>query len=99
MQVFGSLGTRYYEIRSRTGIQERTNLMNPTKTAALVLMAAGILALAYGGFSYTQDTHEANIGSMHMSIDETRNVNVPVWAGVGMLLVGGVIFATGWKPN
>jgi len=34
---------------------------------------------------------------MHMSIDETRHVNIPVWAGVGMLLVGGLVFATGLK--
>jgi drug/metabolite transporter (DMT)-like permease len=71
--------------------------MDRTKIAAIVLMVAGVLALAYGGFSYTEDTHEANIGSMHMSIDETRRVNIPVWAGVGMLVVGGLILATGLK--
>ncbi len=71
--------------------------MNGTKTVAIVLMAVGILGLAYGGFTYTQDTHEANIGSMHMSIDETRHVNIPVWAGVGVLLVGGLMFAGGLK--
>jgi hypothetical protein len=37
-------------------------------------MAAGVLALAYGGFTYTEGTHEANIGSMHMSIDDRRHV-------------------------
>jgi drug/metabolite transporter (DMT)-like permease len=71
--------------------------MDKMRTLAVVLAVAGILALAYGGFSYTEDTHEANIGSMHMSIDETRHVNIPVWAGVGMLLVGGLVFATGLK--
>ena len=71
--------------------------MNRTKTVAIVLMAVGILGLAYGGFTYTQDTHEANIGSMHMSIDETRHVNIPVWAGVGVLLVGGLMFAGGLR--
>ena len=71
--------------------------MNSTKIVAIVLIAAGILGLAYGGFSYTEDTHEANIGSMHMSIDETRHVNIPVWAGAGLLLVGGLMFVTGLK--
>jgi hypothetical protein len=78
-------------------IQHRITLMDRTKMVAVALVVAGILALAYGGFSYTEDTHEANIGSMHMSIEETRHVNIPVWAGVGMLLVGGLIFATGLK--
>ena len=71
--------------------------MDRTKIAAIVLMAAGVLGLAYGGFTYTSDTHEANIGSMHMSIDETRHVNIPVWAGIGLLLVGGLVFAGGMK--
>lgn len=71
--------------------------MDRTKIVAIVLMAAGVLGLAYGGFTYTADTHEANIGSLSLSIDDKRRVNVPVWAGVGLLLVGGVIFATGLK--
>jgi len=69
--------------------------MDRTKIASIVLMAAGILALAYGGFSYTEDTHEAHIGSIHLSIDETRQVNTPVWTGVGALLVGSLIVAAG----
>lgn len=71
--------------------------MDRTKIVAIVLMAAGVLGLAYGGFSYTADTHEANIGSMHMSIDETRQVNIPVWAGIGLLLAGGLVFASTMK--
>jgi drug/metabolite transporter (DMT)-like permease len=71
--------------------------MNATKIVAIVLMVAGILGLAYGGFTFTEDTHEANIGSLSLSIDDKRHVNIPVWAGVGMLLVGGVLFANGLK--
>jgi TRAP-type C4-dicarboxylate transport system permease small subunit len=73
------------------------DLMNATKIVAIVLMVAGILGLAYGGFTYTEDTHEANIGALSLSIDDKRHVNIPVWAGVGMLLVGGVLFANGLK--
>lgn len=71
--------------------------MDRMKIAAVVLMVAGVLALAYGGFTYTQDTHEANIGSLSLSIKDKRRVNVPVWAGAGMVLVGGVLFAGGMK--
>jgi drug/metabolite transporter (DMT)-like permease len=71
--------------------------MDTTKIAGIVLLVAGILALAYGGFTYTEDTHEANLGPMSLSIDENRHVNVPVWVGVGMLVVGGLVFATGLK--
>jgi hypothetical protein len=72
-------------------------LMDRMKIAAIVLMVAGVLGLAYGGFTYTEDTHEASIGSLSLSIDDKRHVNVPVWAGVGMLLVGGLMFTGALK--
>jgi hypothetical protein len=64
---------------------------------AIVLLVAGVLGLAYGGFSYTKSTHQADIGSLHLSVDETRHVNVPVWGGIGLILVGGLLLAVGRK--
>jgi len=65
--------------------------MNAIKLAAIVLMVAGILGLAYGGFSYTKETHEAKIGSLELSIKDKATVNVPVWAGVGAIVIGGIL--------
>jgi len=64
---------------------------------AIVLLVAGALALAYGGFSYTSETHEANLGPLEINITEKERVNVPVWAGVALLVVGGGILLTGKK--
>ena len=71
--------------------------MNTQRLVAIVLVIAGGLGLAYGGFSYTRETHEANVGSLHMSVDETRHVNIPVWAGVGALVAGALMLAMGRK--
>jgi hypothetical protein len=71
--------------------------MNMQKLLAIVLLIAGGLGLAYGGFSYTQETHQANVGSLHMSVDETRHVNIPVWAGIGALVAGALMLAMGRK--
>ena len=57
--------------------------MSAVKIAAMALIIAGILGLAYGGFSYTKDTHSAKIGSLELSVQDKETVNVPVWAGVG----------------
>ena len=65
--------------------------MNSMKMIAIALLVAGGLALAYGGFSYTKDTHDADVGPIHMSFDETERVSIPLWAGVGMLVLGGVL--------
>lgn len=62
---------------------------------AIVLIVLGVLALAWGGFSYTKETHEASIGSLSLSVDERRHVNVPVWAGAGSIVIGGLLFVFG----
>ena len=62
--------------------------MNSVKLAAIALIAAGVLALVYGGFTYTKETHEAKIGPLEMTVKDKETVNVPVWAGVGAIVVG-----------
>ena len=73
--------------------------MNPARLIAIVLVVLGALGLAYGGFTYTQDTHTADIGSMHLSVDEKKRINVPVWAGVGMLVVGVLLLGVPGKSR
>jgi TRAP-type C4-dicarboxylate transport system permease small subunit len=65
--------------------------MSAVKIAAIVLIAAGILGLVYGGFSYTKQTHEAKIGSLELSVQNNETVSVPIWAGVGAIVVGGLL--------
>ena len=55
---------------------------------AIVLFVVGLLALVYGGFSYTKETHDAKLGPLEISISEKQRVNVPLWAGVVMLVAG-----------
>jgi hypothetical protein len=69
--------------------------MNSVKIAAIVLIVAGALGLAYGSFSYTKETHEAKLGSIELSVKEKQTVNVPVWAGLGAIVVGGVLLLFG----
>ena len=64
--------------------------MNSIKIVALALIVAGILALAYGGFSYTKETHKADIGPLHIQVSEEEQVNIPLWAGIASV-VGGVL--------
>ena len=62
--------------------------MNPVKGFAIVLLAAGIAGLAYGGFTYTRETHSTHIGPIELNVKDKRTVNVPVWAGVAAIVVG-----------
>ena len=65
--------------------------MSAVKMVGIVLIVAGILGLVYGGFSYTKETHELKIGSLELSMKDKETVNVPVWAGVGAIVVGGLL--------
>jgi TRAP-type C4-dicarboxylate transport system permease small subunit len=65
--------------------------MNAIKLFAIVLLVAGALGLAYGGFSYTKDTTAVKVGSLELSVKEQKQVNIPMWAGVGAIVVGGLL--------
>jgi LPXTG-motif cell wall-anchored protein len=65
--------------------------MGAQRIVAVLLIVAGTLALAYGGFSYTKETHQVDVGPLHMEVAEKQQVNVPVWAGVGAIVVGGLL--------
>ena len=67
--------------------------MKGTKLLGAVLLALGILALAYGGFSYTKKTDEVNLGPIHFEVQDKERVNIPLWAGVAIAIVGGVLLA------
>jgi uncharacterized membrane protein len=64
------------------------------KLLGFALLALGVLALVYGGFWYPNETTKAEIGPLKVTVQEDKHVNVPVWAGVLLIAVGGVIVGT-----
>lgn len=73
--------------------------MNTIKIAAIALIVAGVLALLYGGFSYTKETHQAKVGPISLSVQEKETVNIPVWAGVAGIVIGGALLLFGGKGS
>jgi len=69
--------------------------MTPVRVIAILLIVAGIAALVFGSFSYTKERHQADIGPLELSVEEKETVNVPVWAGVAAILVGGGLLFVG----
>lgn len=65
--------------------------MSAIKILGIVLIVAGGLGILYGGFTYTQDTHEARLGPIELTVKDKKTVNIPMWAGVGALAVGAVL--------
>lgn len=73
--------------------------MNGLRLAGLVLIVAGVLALAYGGFSYTRQTQKAQIGPIELSVSERGNVNIPLWAGIAAVVGGGALLVLGGRKS
>ena len=73
--------------------------MGTTKIVAIVLVAAGVLGLIYGGFSYTKDTTALKLGPIELTVKEKQTVNVPLWAGIGAIVVGGLLLVLGNKKG
>ena len=65
--------------------------MNALKILGVVLIVAGVLALVYRGFSYTKETHDAKLGPIEFSVKEKETITIPTWAGVGAIVVGGIL--------
>jgi hypothetical protein len=71
--------------------------MSAIRIAAIVVIVAGILGLVYGRFRYTKETHEAKLGPIELSVKDKQTVSVPVWAGVGAIVIGGALLFVGGK--
>jgi len=73
--------------------------VNAMKMLGIVLIVGGILGLVYGGFTYTKETHEAKIGPLVLSVTDKETVNVPIWVGVGAIVIGGLLLVFGSKRS
>ncbi len=71
--------------------------MDFKRIVAIVLIVAGALGLIYRGFTYTTESHQANVGSLQLSISKRDRVDIPVWASVGVLVLGVGILVVGSK--
>ena len=73
--------------------------MNTAKLVGIILIAAGAIGLIYGSFSYTKDTSAVKLGPLELTVKEKETVNVPVWAGIGAIVVGGLLLVMGGKKG
>lgn len=71
--------------------------MNALKMLGIALLLAGVLSLIYGGFSYTKNTTAVKLGPIELTVKEKQTINVPIWAGIASIAIGGVLLVMGSK--
>ena len=60
------------------------------KMLGIILIALGLLGLAWGGLRYTTRETVVDLGPIHATRDKTHNLPVPPLAG-GAALIGGIV--------
>ena len=68
-----------------------------TKILAIILIVGGALSLAYGSFSYTKDSTALKVGPVELSVKEKKTIDVPIWAGLAAIAVGGLMLVWGTR--
>jgi uncharacterized membrane protein YidH (DUF202 family) len=65
------------------------------RALGIILIVLGVLALAYGGFTYTHEKKVVDLGPIQASRKETNKVPLPPILGVVAVIGGGVLLFTG----
>ena len=64
--------------------------MKPAGIIGILLIAIGIIALAYGGITYTKREKVIDAGPLQVSADREKTIPLPPILG-GICLVGGIL--------
>jgi drug/metabolite transporter (DMT)-like permease len=67
--------------------------MKLRRILGIALFAAGLLALIYGGFTYTEERHDVDVGPIEFAVEDKERVNIPVWLGAVAAIAGVVLIA------
>lgn len=71
--------------------------MTPIKLIGILLIVAGGLGLAFGGFSYTKETTGLKLGPLELKVQEKQTVNIPLVLSAGGIILGVVLLALGGR--
>jgi len=71
--------------------------MTATRIIGIVLLVLGMAGFFTGGFSFTKNTTQAQLGPIKLQVQEKEDVNIPQWLSLGAMVLGGVLLALSFK--
>ena len=78
-----------------TADHERYDYMKPVTVLGIVLVILAIVGFSVGGFSFTHEKKDVDLGPVQISHDQKKNVSIPPamgWialvGGIGLIVVG-----------
>ena len=69
------------------------------KTIGLALAVIGLIMTLYTGFTYVTREKIVDIGSVEITAEKDNTASWSPFIGVGIMLIGGVVFLYGKKSN
>ena len=67
------------------------------KTIGIIIIIIGLLMTLYTGFNYVTREKIVDMGDVHMTMDENHTTNWTPFLGIGIMVIGGVVFFSGKK--
>lgn len=69
------------------------------KTIGLVIVVIGLIMTLYTGFTYVTREKIVDIGSVEITADKDHTANWSPFIGIGIMVIGGVVFLFGKKSK
>jgi hypothetical protein len=69
------------------------------KRAGLIIFAIGLLITVFTGFNYVTKEKIVDIGDIQITADKEHSVDWSPYAGVAVMIAGGVVFLVGRKDS
>lgn len=73
--------------------------MNNTSLVGTLLLVAGIIALAYQGFTYTTREKAVDLGFLEITAERSRTIPLPPIVGIAMVGAGVFLMVKGRKTG
>jgi uncharacterized membrane protein YidH (DUF202 family) len=70
-----------------------------TKTIGIIIIAIGLLMTVYTGFNYVTREKVLDIAGIEITADKNNKVSWDSFVGVGIMIIGGVVFLTGKRNS
>jgi hypothetical protein len=61
----------------------------------LILIALGVVGLIYGGITYTSSKDVVNVGSVHLQVDQKKQIPLSPIAGAVAVGIGTILIVIG----
>jgi hypothetical protein len=69
------------------------------KRVGLIILAFGLLISLFSGFNYVTQEKILEVGDLEITAEKTNRASWSPMIGIGVMAVGGIVFALGGKEK